>query len=306
MKREGVNMHENIGNIGDVLNAAIEKKMSTSDTARLVGYKLPIKPGKITFSGVDPLGDGSRRLFKTSLIWGQSSERGECLPDKLMEVAQVTTMKFLPFKIAYDGTISGGGFFPSQPKKLQCNKCRKEIQVSSRKYSIIKRDKKNYCQDCLNKKISKNVCFLRCIGEIPGRPDTDTVEEMCKQQYGGSTNPLKLIPAVYGVFKKGEAPAPLDREWLEEEMELVNRYETIGREIRPLRFLSDLYTESSTHGKRYWKPIPKIEDLVVSGSPIVTQWVSDKEIKFCPFSKGGKFRAGYMCKLPKPSIDLLV
>jgi hypothetical protein len=300
-------MHDDIGNIGDVIDAAYKEKRSTSNTARLVGYKLPIKPGKITFSAIDPLGDTSRRPFKTSLVWGQSSNCGLYLPDKLLEVSQVTTMKFLPFKISYDGTIKGGGFFADQFKKLVCVKCKKEMQVSNNKYTAIKRNNKSYCQDCINKGVKKEACFLRYAGEIPGPVDKETIEEMCKQEYEGVTNPLGLIPQVYGVFKNGEAPGAAESmSWLEEEIELVNRYKAIGREIRPLKFLSDLYSGSGANGRRVWNAIPSLEDLIVHGTPVVTQWVSDKEIGQCPFSKGGRYRAGYSCKLPKPSIDLLV
>lgn len=298
-------MSDNIGNIGDVIDKAIAEKISTSNTARLVGYKLPIRPGKVTFSAIDPLGDNSRRPFKTSLVWGQASTSEGYLPEQLLGIAQVTTMKFLPFKIGYDGTISGGGFFADQPKKLVCNKCKKELQVSNNKYTAIKRSKRNYCQTCLDKGVKKSTCFLRYAGEIPGPADKETIQEMCTQRYEGVTNPLALIPKVYGVFKHGEAPGG-SISWLEEELELVGRYASIGREIRPLKFLSDLYTGTGENGNRVWKPIPNLEELIVAGEPVVTHWVSDKETGFCPFSKGGRYRMGYSCKLPKPSIDLLV
>jgi len=300
-------MNNNIGNIGDLIDSAIKEKLNTSTLARLVGYKLPIKAGKMTFSAIDPLGDGSRRAFKTSLVWGQASTNENYSAERLRKSAYITTMKFVPFKIGYNGVITGGGFISDQPKRLACNRCKKEVTVTAKKYTVIKRYKQNFCQACLDKKVNKNNCFLVYVAEVPGEPDKETINDMITQTYEDVTNPLGLVPQVYGVFQHGAAPGSADNiAWLEEEQELVSRYAAIGREVRPLKFLSDLYAEASKNGQKRWKPIPNLEDLVVAGSPVVTQWVAASELRFCPFSKGGRHKAGYACRIPKPPVDLLV
>jgi len=298
-----------MNNLGSVLSADTIKALDNVKKvrhARMAAYRLPVEPGRITFSALDPKGDGSRQPYKTSFVWGPSTNMKNITTlEDLSKCAEATTIKFVPFVITHDGKIQNGGLMPDPMVKTKCSNCNLEFTMTQTSFTTIKRRNVAYCQSCNTNGTPVNKCQLVFSGIVEDRVDNKILQAMSDcLGYESKTAVEEFTPNVYGVFAKGDAPGSSSGwEYSHVEEELVKRYDTLGMEIRPLKFLQDLYTKSSSNGRYFtWKKgVPKLTNLVVAANPINIGWFDNEELSKYPFSHEEGRANGFYCNFPRPS-----
>lgn len=303
-----------MNNLESMLPADTIKALDTvakTRHARMAAYRLPIKPGRATFSALDPNEDGSGQPYKTSFVWGPNTNTtGVKTPEDLLMCAEATTIKFMPFTITSDGKIHNGGLMPDPIVKAQCKNCKLEFTMTQTAFFAIRRKDTAYCQAC-EKTVSPKKCRLLFNGVVEDHVDREMLKAMFDcQSYESKTPVHEFVPNVYGVFNKGNAPgSSAGWEYTAAEEELVRRYGVLGMEIRPLKFLQDLYTECVNNGRQYsWKKgIPNLRNLIVSANEINIGWFDNEELSQYPFNPENSRVNGFYCNLPLPGLkDSLV
>ena len=295
-----------LGSLDNVVSKALKDVDIENKGYRIAAYRLPIQEGKMTFSALDPIGDGSRQAWKTSFMWGP--RQGEDTKDKtqLKKRLQAVTMKFTPFQVSVDGKIHGGGFAPDRTYRMTCRNCRAPFDMTQTAKLVVRSKNQDYCQSCHKKGVPKNRCKLDESEVLPCPQDKQVIEPMyCSLDYPEESDINLFVPKVYGVFNKGEAPgSSAGWQYDEQEQAIVDRYADIGMEIRPLKFLRDLYTGKKNRGKKrgsrtVWKKgVPHLQNLVVAGNAINVAWVSDNDLKSWPFDNSRD--AGWNMRFPRP------
>jgi len=292
-----MNNHLDLGSIESVIDAALAKCTKTIN--RMAAYRLPIQKGRITFSAMDPKGDGSERAWKTSFMWGPKQGDNVKSEEHLQSKVYPVTMKFTPFKVTKDGRIHSGGFMPEQTFRMVCNNCSAPFEMTYTARQVVHNKGKDFCEGCANKKVSKSKCRLKEAEVLPCPTDDTLLHPMyAMMEESIEPNLAAFTPQVYGVFHRGEAPGSVTS-WSEQEEELVERYSDISMEVRPLKFLKDIYTKNK-NGKTVWKSgVKNLQNLVVSGNPINIAWLSEEDSSGWPFklSKAADWRLMF----PKPN-----